>query len=60
LPKDDDNNTTLTEAEYHELTKEGRCKYPSNDPIHQPPPAEKPVEDMEPQDYIDRMNWEHR
>ena len=57
---DDDNRVTLDDAEYFELTKESRRKFPSNDPIHQPPPAEKPVDEMTPQDFIDRMNWEHR
>ena len=55
MPKDE-----LTDAEVHEMTKAGRRMWPSTDPIHDAPPEPKDPDDLTPQDYLDKINWEHR
>jgi hypothetical protein len=56
----DDNHHTLTDAEYHELTKAGRRKYPSTDPIHQPPPEPANPDDYSVEDFLRQHDWRHR
>ena len=56
----DENHHTLTDAEYHELTKESRRKYPSGHPIHTPPPEPENPDDLTVEDLIKRDAWKHR